>query len=553
MQTKQKKTLPNREFRPQDLILQGYDPSKLAEGYVFSQENANKAINWIEKYCSHIDGPLRGKPFLLEEWMKVIVANLYGWVDFQGNRRYHEAFIYVPRKNSKTTLLACLNLYELMGMGENGAQVYSVAANLDQAATVFKMMVGMIELNASLSKRCKVYNSIGSQAIEYNSPKTGRNIYRCLASEGKTLHSKGASFLCSDECHSMDGIYSESAIVAIQSGMKHRANRLVVHITTADNYDPERICNKLLDYAKKVRDDVHIDATFYPALWYAEPTDDWKSEETWKKANPNYGKSVLADAMKQDAIRAENEPSFLQSFLRENLNVTTSTTKAWLKHSVIENAVDKNLKLDQFKHIKTIRAGMDLSDHIDLTAITFYDPVSGKVWAWFFMPEECVAENSKRDGLDYARFAREGHLVLTSGNTVDRAFLRQFIVNLHKEYSVQFWGMDNKNAKDTHQALVDADHVPMMSFGQNYADMNSPTKNLEVLLMKNLLKLPNNPLMIQHLKNAQIKRFDDGNIKVVKEYKSSTARVDGTIALIIAIGVSDNNPILNGKIGFSWG
>ena len=67
-------------------------------------------IQIIEKTLCHqqgekLDGtPLRGKPFLLEPWQKFIVYNLMGFkLKGTDSVRFHEALIFIPRKNIKTS------------------------------------------------------------------------------------------------------------------------------------------------------------------------------------------------------------------------------------------------------------------------------------------------------------------------------------------------------------------------------------------------------------------------------------------------------------------
>ena len=52
--------------------------------YYFDKEAANKAISFIETFCSHTKGELAGKPLLLEEWQKKIVGDLFGWKQENG-------------------------------------------------------------------------------------------------------------------------------------------------------------------------------------------------------------------------------------------------------------------------------------------------------------------------------------------------------------------------------------------------------------------------------------------------------------------------------------
>src|SRR5207253_1710457 len=82
---------------------------------------------------------------LLKPWQQAGVGNLFGWKrrDEKGRvvRRYREVFLYVPRKNGKTPLSAGICNYVLFCDGEPGAQIYSAAAEKEQAALLYRHAV----------------------------------------------------------------------------------------------------------------------------------------------------------------------------------------------------------------------------------------------------------------------------------------------------------------------------------------------------------------------------------------------------------------------------
>ena len=81
----------------------------------FRPAEAEYAIELIETMLCHQQGqrldatPLRGQPFLLLPYHKFCVYNLLGfYLRGTSERRFKEAFIFVPRKNIKTTFAAAL-------------------------------------------------------------------------------------------------------------------------------------------------------------------------------------------------------------------------------------------------------------------------------------------------------------------------------------------------------------------------------------------------------------------------------------------------------------
>lgn len=101
-------------------------------------------IQIIEKTIKHqqgerIDGtPLRGTPFLLEPFHKFIIYNLVGFYHKgTGIVRFHEALIFIPRKNIKTSFAAALAWALSLWYRRSGSKVYIASAALMQSLESF--------------------------------------------------------------------------------------------------------------------------------------------------------------------------------------------------------------------------------------------------------------------------------------------------------------------------------------------------------------------------------------------------------------------------------
>jgi phage terminase large subunit-like protein len=83
--------------------LKKYDPYDCdLSKYYYDPVAGQVAVDFIEGYITHVKGELGEKPFLLLDWEKEFVSNLFGWkVKETGLRRYREAFVFVPRKQGK--------------------------------------------------------------------------------------------------------------------------------------------------------------------------------------------------------------------------------------------------------------------------------------------------------------------------------------------------------------------------------------------------------------------------------------------------------------------
>ena len=99
--------------------------------YDFDSTGPEFCIQIIEKTICHqqgerLDGkPLRGAPFLLEPFHKFIIYNLLGF-KIAGTKivRFHEALIFIPRKNIKTSFAAALAWALSLWYRRSGSKVY---------------------------------------------------------------------------------------------------------------------------------------------------------------------------------------------------------------------------------------------------------------------------------------------------------------------------------------------------------------------------------------------------------------------------------------------
>ena len=129
-----------------------------ARGLQFHVGKAHRIVQFVETFCHHSQGEWAGNRFILEPWQAALLYILYGWVFADtGYRRFRYAYVELAKGNGKSALASCLALYELVGSGEPGAEVYSVATKKDQARIVFSEAERMVKQSPSLKSRVKNY------------------------------------------------------------------------------------------------------------------------------------------------------------------------------------------------------------------------------------------------------------------------------------------------------------------------------------------------------------------------------------------------------------
>ncbi len=206
-------------------LIPGYDPFETAEDCILDLEAAQLAIDFFAECLHHVKGELAGQPFILEPWEQAIVGNLFGWKQPDGRRRYREAFIYVGRKNGKTSLVAGIVCYVMFCDHEQGAELYSAAADRDQASLVRAQGEGMIRQDPVLDSMARIYQ----HAITYAAEGT---TYKAISAEAGTKHGYNSHLVILDELHAQP---NRELVDVLETSTGSRRQPLIISITTSDD------------------------------------------------------------------------------------------------------------------------------------------------------------------------------------------------------------------------------------------------------------------------------------------------------------------------------
>ena len=485
------------------------------------------AIDFIEN-LDHTKGKWSGNKFKLECWQNKIIKEVFGTVK-NGKRKYRTAYIEIPRKNGKTTLAAAMALYMLFveSQNDNEAEIYAAAADREQASLVFNQAASMVRNHPVLSKKCKIIDS-QKRIVNY---KTG-SFYRAIPAEAAGAHGYNASCIIVDELHTQPNRDLVDTLITSQGA---REEPLTVFLTTA-GYDQNSICYEYHEYARQVNEGVIDDPTFYGVIFSADETDDWESEKTWKKANPNYGVSINADFLAQEARRAKQVPAYQNTFKRLYLNIWTAQEERWLDLEAWD-ATGGEISIDNLAG-RRCYAGLDLSSNTDITALVlvFPDDEDGyDILPFFWIPENNLMDRINRDRVPYDVWLRDGLIYATEGNVIHYGAIREKVNKLGEIYNIQEIAFDRWGATKLVQDLED-DGFEIVSFGQGYASMNAPTNELLKLVLENKLNHGGHPVLRWMADCMTVKQDPAGNIKPVKPDRRATGkRIDGIVAMIMGI------------------
>lgn len=503
-----------------------------AAGCYYDAAAADRAVQFFERYLVHTKGEWAGRAMILDPWQEYHTRNIFGWKRPDGTRVFRTVYKEIPRKNGKTTWIAGEGLLLTSADREMGAEVYSAAGDVHQAAIAFDTAAGMVKASPELRTRCKVFRrAIVVHAIGAS--------YKVLSADGDTKHGFNSHGILFDELHTQPNRELWDVLVTSTGSRKQP---MVIAITTA-GYDRNSICWEMHEYARKVAQGIFEDGEFYPIIYGAEEGDDWKSPATWKKANPNLGVSISEKYLAEACQRAVNNPAFENTFRRLHLNQWTSQETRWLPMKAWDETPGETPFHELRDKLRGLECygGLDLASSIDIAALSLIfpqrvDTPAGaatifKTIPLFWIPEDNIAERCK-GGIPYELWVKQGLIRATPGNIIDFDFIVRDIAELLKEFRLLEVAYDRWGAQKISTDLQELG-LPIVPFGQGYGSMSAPSKELIRLVLSKQFHHGGHPVLRWMADNVIVHQDPAGNIKPDKS--KSANKIDGIVATIMGL------------------
>lgn len=549
-----KKSIP-KKWKDLFKLIPGYDPIKTKEpGEWFDVETAEKAISFFPSILVYWEGekaslnPNNPTPFKIEPWQEAIIGCIFGWKKEDGARRYRECFLYIPRKNGKTPLVAGIAIMMAYCDNEPGAQMYCAAAGRRQATHLFTHAQNMLEgtKNESIRNTFDVFKT--SRKIEFKT--LSKSYLEVLPAEAKTQHGQNAHLVIIDELHAQPDRELTDTLI---TGTASRRQPLIMYVTTAD-YFKQSICNEKYELFKKVRDGNIKNSSLLPIIYEADLKDDWKDKEVWKRVNPNFGISVKEEYFKSQISKIESEPSFENTFKRLHLNIRTESNERWLNMMAWKECQLSEISLEYISSSefdnRLFYGGLDLASTQDITAFNIYTPpieqfkdnnttiLPGICLTYFWVPIERARDRDNKGGIPYLTWANNlDNFILTEGDEADFKQIRKDIVRICGSIKNFICvGFDKWNTLEISQELNNNDGITMFQVPQTFSAMNEPSKKLEAMLAAKSINVGMCPVMEWMAGNVSIKRDPNGNFMPCR--KKSIEKIDGISALLMSINQS---------------
>lgn len=445
-------------------------------------------------------GGRSGQPLVLRPWQQELVRHIFAGDG--PNFRHSVNLVGVPRKNGKSSMGSVLALYSLF-LGPRGGESFSVAAEKEQARIVFTDAKRTIEANPQLNDMVKLYRD----AIEL--PDRG-SVYRVLSAEAYSKEGLNPSFVLFDELHAQPNRDLWDVMSLAQAARGSLST--MVAITTAgvktDSRGSDSICFSLYNYGKQIVNKEVEDDSFFMAWW--EDDGDHKDPATWRRANPGFG-----DLNAQDDFESAVKRTPEAAFRTKRTNQWVSSQLSWLPTgSWVGCESDARITPDD-----EIILGFDGSFSGDCTVIVAASVPKGdepvkvqlvKVW-----------ERNLEEDSDEWR--------------VDIADVEQTIVQFCQDHpKVREVACDPFRWQRSMQALEERG-LPIVEWPSTSARrmVAACQKVFDMVLDKQLVH-DGNGTLTRHLENAVVKN-DHLGPRIVKESRSSPRRIDGAVAMVIAV------------------
>lgn len=432
----------------------------------FRPAEAEYAIELIETMLCHQQGqrldatPLRGQPFLLLPYHEFCVYNLLGfYLAGTDERRYKEAFIFVPRKNIKTTFAAALAWALSLIESPSGSKVYIVSAALKQSLESF----GFLAYNVRRLGLSQDDDPNGLRILDNNAERSisgsvgeGSIYINALASNPDQQDSFNANIIIADELHAYK---SPKQYNVLKEATKAYTNKLVIGISTAGDQE-NSFCGHRLKYCRQILNGTIKSADADALFVYiaAAPVDesgnvDYTNADVQRMANPAYGESIRPNDIMTDALQAQNDPQQRKDFFAKSLNVYTSAMRAYFNIAEFRASDAKyHWTIEQLAKLPIKwYGGADLSKMHDLTAACLYGVYQGVniiiPHCWF--PVTAAAVKAEEDNIPLFGWQEDGWLSMCNDKSVNHAEIVAWFVRMRQMgFKIAEVGHDRKFCRE---------------------------------------------------------------------------------------------------------
>lgn len=512
--------------------------------FKYDAVKAGKACSFIEKFPHVKGGWARGGQLIrLEPWQCFLICSIFGWVlKSTGLRRFTEANIFVPRKNGKTVIAAGIGILMFIADGEPGAEVYTGAANRDQADEVFSPAAKMIRR----AEGFKEWFGITIGKLSMYVLDEGSKFEKVIGNPGD-----GPSPHCfiHDEFHEQPTFEQYETA---KTGMMARDQPLQLVISTA-GFDTESPCKELCDGLERVLDGTLVNERLFGIFYTVDEPDKlvinaegkevpyWTTIEAIQEANPNFGISVIEDRIRSDHAAAIQRASRQASFKVKHLNLWVNGRDPWMNRELWRMCGDPSLSIEKFQHESCVE-GFDLGARVDLTSrCKVFTRMIGYARHYYLFARHYVPLARATDGKHsyYERWIDEGAIVGHEGVEILLPEVQKEVEADLEKYNYEALVFDPHQALQMQQELrpqIGQDsngEDRLIDIPQTWKHLDPAMKEVEAAVMAKRLHHNGDPVLAWAIGNVMVK--PDANENVFPRKENNASKIDPASALFNAM------------------
>lgn len=430
--------------------------------YELDPKGPEFCIGIIERLLCHqqgerLDGtPLSGEPFILQPYHDFIIYNLVGF-KHKGTdiTKYHEALIFIPRKNVKTTFAAALAWALTLWYRKSGSKAYITSAALKQSLESFDFLnynIDRLKLSEKRGGFIKVIDNNNEHSIRGKLP-DGSFYIQALAANPDVQDSLNCNIAIADEMHAFK---KPKQYNLFKEAMKAYSNKLMIGISTAGDNE-QLFLGQRLKYCRKVLEGTVEDEQYFIFMCCANPDEngeiDYMNPKVHEMANPSYGVTIRPEELMNDALQAANDPQQRKDFFAKSLNVYTNALKAYFDIEEFKASDKKyNWTLNELARLPVKwYGGADLSKLHDLTATALFGNYKGIdiIISHAFFPVVRAHLKADEDNIPLFGWQDDGWLTMTNSPTVNHAEVVKWFEDKRKQgFKIAQVGHDRKFCRE---------------------------------------------------------------------------------------------------------
>jgi phage terminase large subunit-like protein len=504
-----------------------------------------EACEFIE-LCPHVKGKwakLKDNRIKLANWQVFYVGSVFGWVHKKHRtRRFNQSRLYVPRKNAKSTLAAAIGLKMAFADNEHGAEVYSGATTEDQAWEIFgparQMVLTSPDMRHDLDLR------VFSSSIVCNAD---NSVFETITG----TPGDGASPSCAliDEYHEHK---TSHTFDTMRTGMGARENPIIMVTSTAGTnlagpcHDDWNLCINILEGTMS-------DDRLFILIYTKDKEDDWKSQISIIKANPNLDVSVSREHLASQLQEAINNTRKQAAYQTKHLNMWVQSAEAFFNVEEWKACGVDGLEPDKDREWIAV---IDLASKVDAGVVLYYGlprtpDEPAQIFCKTYIPEARLMNtmtdagknvkgnqhhDPKSDPNQHWRvWHKDGWVVATPGEVIDYEYIKQDILEFASGYNLLEVAFDPYQATMLVSALI-RKQIDMVEYGNTVKTMSEPMKEAEAKIKKKQIVHDNNPVMLWFISNVEAKEDAKDNVYPRKANLDRARKIDGAVAYIMAVG-----------------